>query len=97
MNASMNPATDAIQPRQEPERMPPGVDDVAGYLSCCSDTFSQLVAIFSCIQDAVAEDKEILPYHVRALAQAGHYIATDIENTSDCWREEVARMGVRSA
>lgn len=56
----------------------------AEYFRSCSEHFGQLAAILR----AIKEDPEVSP-HVKALADAGHYIATDLENTADCWRQEI--------
>jgi len=75
--------------RQTLKPLVPSVEDVAMYLECCSDGFEQLAAIFKAIAKEAERD-----FHIRALADAGRYIADDLANTSDCWREEVRDNGV---
>lgn len=70
---------------------PTHVGDVVSYLSCCSDTFGHLAAIFGSIERQ-AEDQSAS--EIVKLAQAGFYIADDFENETDAWREKIAKDGV---
>src|SRR5690606_34173374 len=76
-------------PTEHARRTP--VRDVVGYLSCCSDTFGHLAAIFSSIEQQ-AEDQSAS--EIVKLAQAGFYIVNDIENETDAKREGIAKNGV---
>lgn len=68
---------------------PTNIIDVVMYLKCCSDSFGQLDSIIKVIEDQSTEFSE-----VRKLAGAASYIASNFENLSDCWREEIQKKGV---
>lgn len=70
---------------------PMPVTDAAAFFGCCAKHFGQLAAIFKAIND----DPDAGP-HLTALAGAGLYLAADLENTADCWREQIEESGVHT-
>ena len=69
--------------------IPVHLDDVVSYLNSCSDVFGQVSAILKIIEKESGQYSEI-----KKLARAGISLASEMENTSDCWREEIAINGV---
>jgi hypothetical protein len=66
------------------------LEDVGAYFNICSDSFGQLAAILAAIKKSAGDDR-----HMANLADAGAYIASDMENAADCYREDVLQNGVR--
>ena len=60
------------------------LDEAANYLSATTRAFAHLGAILEVVRDGLPEHSRL-----RALADAGCYLAADMGNDSDCWREAV--------
>lgn len=65
------------------------LDDVAGCLNSCSESFAQLAALLHVIKEKAAEHSE-----VAKLAALGLTVAHDMENYADATREQLQKGGV---
>lgn len=70
--------------------------DIAGYFECCSEAFGQLASIARAIEEQSKDERPGSMQQLRNLAGAAKRIADDLENQSDCWREEITICGVRN-
>ncbi|MDI3491719.1 MAG: hypothetical protein PWP11_2996 [Thauera sp.] len=75
-------------------RSPTWRRDIAGYFASCSEAFGQLASIARAIEEQSKDERPGSMQQLRNLAGAAKYIADDLENMSDCWREEITLYGV---
>lgn len=62
------------------------LDEAASCLRATTAAFAHLGAILEVVRDGLPEHTRL-----RALADAGAYLANDFENQSECWREALDR------